>query len=143
MAAPTPQLLQAAAKVDVSIAQLAPGLLVRRAISHYNSRLGPGDRRATIESSAPFLQRLCVNFLRHTGSNYDAHRNSIRATGGQALSDSVGLIVRERVLAEIARSYGWLAEEAQRQAQTLTDGQHSQRAKPGRPNRRLNTDATR
>lgn len=138
MATPNSQLMQAAAKVDVSIAQLAPGLLVRRAISHYNSRLRPGDRRATIESSAPFLQRLCVNFLRHTGSNYDAHRNSIRATGGHALSDSVGLIVKQRVLAEIARSYSWLAEEAQRQAQMLSADQEPHR----RWNRRLTTDVT-
>lgn len=138
MATPNSQLLQAAAKVDVSIAQLAPGLLVRRAISHYNSRLRPGDRRATIDSAQPFLQRLCVNFLRHTGSNYDAHRDSIRATGGQALSDSVGLIVKQRVLAEIARSYSWLAEEAQRQAQMLSADQEPH----GRPNRRLTTDVT-
>lgn len=107
--------MTAATRVDVQVVQLAPPVLVRRAIAHYNARLAPGKRPAETTSSEAFLKRLCVNLLRHIGSNYDAHRNGVRSSGGQRLSDTAGTVIKKRVLVEIARVYPWLAEEARRQ----------------------------
>lgn len=96
-------------------------MLIRRAIAHYNARLAPGKRPAETTSSEAFLKRLCVNWLRHTGSNYDAHRNGVRSSGGQPLSDTAGTVIKKRVLVEIARVYPWLADEARRQYRELDD----------------------
>ncbi|MGW0022020.1 hypothetical protein ACWDUD_27215 [Rhodococcus sp. NPDC003382] len=111
--------LTAAARVDVQVVQLAPPVLIRRAIAHYNARLAPGKRPAETTSSEAFLKRLCVNWLRHTGSNYDAHRNGVRSSGGQQLSETAGTVIKKRVLTQIARTYPWLAEEAHRQYREL------------------------
>ncbi|MDH6284282.1 hypothetical protein [Prescottella agglutinans] len=111
--------MTAASRVDVQVVQLAPPVLIRRAIAHYNSRLAPGKRPAETTSSEEFLKRLCVNWLRHTGSNYDAHRDGVRSSGGQRLSDSAGNVIKKRVLVAIAQAYPWLAKEAQRQYREL------------------------
>ncbi|MCZ4590429.1 hypothetical protein O4328_43610 [Rhodococcus opacus] len=109
----------AAIRVDVQVVQLAAPVLIRRAIAHYNARLAPGKRPAETTSSEVFLKRLCVNWLRHTGSNYDAHRNGVRTSGGQRLSDTAGTVIKKRMLVEIARVYPWLADEARRQYREL------------------------
>ncbi len=113
------KLMHAAELVDVTVTVLAPAVLIRRAIAHFNSRLAPGQRPAETTSSEAFLKRLCVNWLRHTGSRYDTHRNHVRQTGGQQLSDTAGNVIKKRVLIEIARIYPWLADEAQRQFREL------------------------
>ncbi|GBF17549.1 hypothetical protein Br6_04956 [Rhodococcus sp. Br-6] len=118
--------MAAAGRVDVQVVELAPPVLIRRAIAHYNARLTPGKRPAEATSSEAFLKRLCVNWLRHTGSNYDAHRNGVRQAGGQRLSDTAGTVIKKRVLVEIARVYPWLAEEAQRQYRELDHPNRSQ-----------------
>ena len=111
--------MAAAIRVDVQVVQLAAPVLIRRAIAHYNAPLAPGKRPAETTSSEAFLKRLCVNWLRHTGSNYDAHRNGVRISGGQRLSDTAGTVIKKRVLVEIARVYPWLADEARRQYREL------------------------
>lgn len=111
--------MTAATQVDVQVIQLAPPVLIRRAIAHYNGRLAPGKRPAEVTSAEAFLKRLCVNWLRHTGSNYDAHRNGVRASGGQQLSDRAGTVIKQRVLVEIAKVYPWLSDEARRQYREL------------------------
>ncbi|CAG7637638.1 hypothetical protein SIM91_05715 [Rhodococcus opacus] len=111
--------MAAAIRVDVQVVQLAAPVLIRRAIAHYNARLAPGKRPAETTSSEAFLKRLCVNWLRHTGSNYDAHRNGVRTSGGQRLSETAGSVIKKRVLVEIVRVYPWLADEARRQYREL------------------------
>ena len=111
--------MAAAIRVDVQVVQLAAPVLIRRAIAHYNARLAPGKRPAETTSSEAFLKRLCVNWLRHTGSNYDAHRNGVRTSGGQRLSETAGSVIKKRVLVEIAQVYPWLADEARRQYREL------------------------
>lgn len=107
--------MTAATQVDVQVARLPPPVLIRRAIAHYCGRLAPGKRPAEVTSSEAFLERLCVNWLRHTGSNYDAHRNGVRASRGQQLSDRAGTVIKQRVLVQIARVCPWLSDEARRQ----------------------------
>lgn len=116
------RLHDAAHSVNVAIVELAPGVLVRRAIAHYNARRPQGLPQATLQSREAFLKRICVNWLRHTGSHYDLHRTVIRRAGGSALSGTAGVLVKRRILVEIARVYPWLADEARRQYASLGEG---------------------
>ncbi|MFI9507369.1 hypothetical protein [Nocardia sp. NPDC052566] len=119
--------MRAAHQLRIEIATVAPEVLLRRAIAHYNDRRKPSDPEATLNSSPPFLQRICVNWLRHTGSHYDRLRDEIRHAGGQALSAEAGAIVKHRVLTEIATRYPWLADEANRQSHAMTTSRRSRR----------------
>lgn len=121
------RLLHAARTVEIRIAEVNAAVLIRRSVAHYNERARPGQPRATVDSDQHFLHRLCVNWLRHTGSGYDTVRDDIRRHGGQTLSDTAGVIIKQRVLAEIGCRYPWLAVEAARQHRALTEPGLSQR----------------
>lgn len=108
-------LVSAAWAVPVEVPEKPLAWVLRKAIAHYNRR-NPDKPPATAESSPRFLQRICVNWLRHIGSNYDAHRNAIRSLSSPADRDAVGSIIKGRVLKQIAVNYPALAEEAARQA---------------------------
>lgn len=94
--------------------------LVREACDHYNDR-NPGKRPAdpqNVGADPLFVERICVNYLRHALSNYDATRDAIRRlTADPATADQVGAIIKGRTLAAIAEAYPTLAAEARRQAE--------------------------
>lgn len=108
-------LVDAAWAVPVEVPRKPLAWVLRKAIAHYNQR-NPDKQPATTDSDARFLQRICVNWLRHIGSNYDAHRNAIRKLSNPSDRDAVGSIIKGRVLKEIAVAYPVLADEARRQA---------------------------
>ncbi|MDK7145128.1 MULTISPECIES: hypothetical protein [Corynebacterium] len=108
-------LIAAARQVPVEIPNWPLSRVLRKAIQHYNRR-NPDKPPATMQSDPEFLKRIAVNWLRHMGSNYDAHRNSISALAHKEDRKTAGSIVKGRILAQIAIQYPQLADEARHQA---------------------------
>lgn len=108
-------IITAAREVPVEIPDWPLSRVLRKAIQHYNRR-NPDKSPATMQSDPEFLKRLAVNWLRHMGSNYDSHRDSISSLAQPADRKTAGSIVKGRILAQIAIKYPQLADEARRQA---------------------------
>lgn len=92
--------------------------LVRRACEHYNL-LHPNKPPADplTNTSPAFVERLCVNFLRHELSSYDTNRDAIRRlTSDPATAHEAGAIIKARTLQAIAETYPQLYPECRRQA---------------------------
>jgi hypothetical protein len=118
-------LLAAARIVDVSVPTMPVLRLIRLSVAHYNTR-NPDKRAADYTSDERFVARICVNYLRHACSSYDAHRDFISDTASPEDRAAVGAVIKGRVLRAIAETYPMLAEEAHRQAL-------DEDAKPPRP----------
>jgi hypothetical protein len=105
--------------------------LVKRACAHYNA-LPPrrrysrhddreddwGDdweyfdkREASPDSDKSFLDRICVNYIRHALTDYDYAISERGKVGGRLVYQPV----RRKVFEEIAKMYPEFAEECQRQ----------------------------
>lgn len=110
------EILGAARLVDVSVAEIPLQRAIARAQRHYNQR-NPDKRPADLVSDPNFLERITVNYLRHVCSHYDACRDFLRGIADPATRTQAGAIIKGRQLADIARKYPVLADEARRQAQ--------------------------
>lgn len=66
---------------------------------------------ATLDSGKNFLDRICVNYVRHHLTTYDDHVDKLERMNGDG---QFGRLKR-RVLSVISESYPWLAEECERQ----------------------------
>ncbi len=108
-------LLAAAKIVDVSVPEMPLTKLIRLSATHYNDR-NTGKRAADFASDEQFMARICVNYLRHSCSGYDAHRDFIRAVASPEDRAAVGAVIKGRVLRAIAQAYPMLADEAHQQA---------------------------
>ncbi|MBM4568958.1 hypothetical protein [Rhodococcus sp. (in: high G+C Gram-positive bacteria)] len=108
-------LLAAARIVDVSVPAIPLPKLIRLSAAHYNDR-NRGKRAADFASNERFMARLCVNYLRHSCSGYDEHRDFIRGVASPTDRAAVGAVIKGRVLRAIAQAYPMLADEAHRQA---------------------------
>ena len=86
--------------------------LIRRACDHYNA--GDSEFLASPKSSQEFLDRTCVNYLRHCLTDYDEQLDNLR---GQVGVDEARLIVQEAVYDAIWKSYPHFMEECDRQLQ--------------------------
>lgn len=84
--------------------------LIRRACDHYNA--SDSEFLASPKSSQEFLDRICVNYLRHCLTDYDEQLDKLR---GQVGVDEARLIVQEAVYYAIWESYPHLTEECDRQ----------------------------
>lgn len=109
-------ILGAARLVDVSVAEMPLRRAIARAQRHYNQR-NPEKRPADLVSDPHFLERITVNYLRHVCSHYDATRDFLRGIADPATRNQAGAIIKGRQLADIARKYPVLADEARRQAE--------------------------
>lgn len=107
-----------AESATVSVPQLDRHELIRLACKSYNNHNWERDRVATPDSDQGFLDRICVNHLRHRLTKYDSHLNNTR---GKVGSTDANLTLKRRVLAEIARVYPFFAEECDRQAKTAQE----------------------
>ena len=88
------------------------------AINHFNSRSRSGI--AILQSDDGFLDRICVNYLRHELSDYDGKLLETRKKIGQ--SDAYE-IIRDKVLNAIADAYPYLASECNTQLQRSFENQ--------------------
>ena len=106
--------------IEIEVPMLDRAKLIKRACRHYNDmqdwraaeRRYTPDLKATADSDSKFLERICVNYLRHCLTKYEDH---LDAMSGKVGFDGGYQEVRRRVFAEIAAKYEWLAEECQRQ----------------------------
>jgi hypothetical protein len=73
---------------------------------------------ANFLSSAPFLERICVNHLRHELTGYEKH---LEKTFGKVGTSDAYKKIKEKVEEAIARAYPWLSEECQRQQKRRED----------------------
>lgn len=109
------ELLEAAHYIDVSVKEMPLGRAISQAQKHYNHR-NPDGRRAELNSSNEFLARITVNYLRHVCSHYDSARNFLRTITDEDTRREAGAIIKGRQLADVARKYPALKDEARRQA---------------------------
>jgi hypothetical protein len=68
-------------------------------------------------------ERMCVNYLRHCESEYEAQLTQI---AGKIGSPDAYFEIKEKVLDAIAFKYDWLAEECTRQLQVMRQTQMNQ-----------------
>ncbi len=108
---PTDVVLRAARRVHITIRELAPTDVIRRALGHYNAR-NPNKPAATAHSDARFVARICVNWLRHECSQYDTSRTLIRDS---TAAEAAGHVLKHRTLTAIAEAHPWLSAECARQ----------------------------
>jgi hypothetical protein len=101
---------QYAQGVEVKVPLLTRERLIRLACDHYNQR--GGDFLAGPDSETMFLERICVNYLRHELTNYESHLGRI---AGKVGSWDGYREIKGRVLDAIAARYAWLGEECARQ----------------------------
>lgn len=103
------------------ISPLLEAELIRRACANYNSHRRANDDvrgrdddfdRATPDSDPEFLVRICVNYLRHGCTPYDAE---LARFSGKVGTDEARDIIRSRVLERIREAYPALAAECDRQ----------------------------
>jgi hypothetical protein len=89
--------------------------LLRRACANYNA-LPRSDRNgshATPNSDGEFLDRICVNYLRHVKTYYDSHLEAVFRKAG---ANDARLQIKLKVLDAIAKQYPELELECWRQA---------------------------
>lgn len=106
--------------IEIDVPVLDRAELVELACDHYKVmqswREAEGrytcDLMATADSEPRFLERICVNYLRHCLTKYEAH---LDAMSGKVGFDVGYEIVRRRVFSAISEKYGWLADECERQ----------------------------
>lgn len=108
--------MAAANMIDVAVPVMALPVLIRRAVAHYNAR-NPGKAAVDYASSQDLIARLCVNYLRHACTRYDANRDFLQGRASHADRAAIGAVIKGRTLRAIAITYPALRDEAQRQAE--------------------------
>lgn len=106
-----------------AIRRLDLGALRQLAVDHYNRRAGGRRWRedeagrawtpANMESDPAFLDRICVNYIRHALTTYDGKLDRVSRARHGAIE--AALLVKARVFDRIADVYPELAAEAARQ----------------------------
>jgi hypothetical protein len=107
--------------VEIEVPQITKEELIRRVCDNYNAGLVCviQDRlRAHPNSDSKFLERICVNYLRHCLTEYEDHLKEI--AGKVGVHDAY-LEIKMMVLDAIAVRYDWLSAECSRQEKRLRD----------------------
>jgi len=102
--------------IEIRIPILDRAELIERACEHYNDMQdwravegrSTSGLKATDDSDPKFLERICVNYLRHCLTNYEDHLDEMSGKVGFSQGYRE---VRCRIFSEISKSYEWLAEE--------------------------------
>jgi hypothetical protein len=106
--------------ININLPQLSKEELLKRACFHYNNMqqqreingLSHSEIPATKNSDTSFLDRICVNYLRHCLTSYEKELDAIYGKVG--FIDGY-LEIRDKIFEEIAKKYTWLLEECKRQ----------------------------
>jgi hypothetical protein len=109
------------ARVAIVVPQLSKEELIRRACNHYNERSLRDERRIGYNPASPhsdpaFLDRICVNYLRHCLTSYESH---LREIAGKVGAPDAYCAIKTKVLAAIGDAYDWLYEECRQQGQSV------------------------
>jgi hypothetical protein len=107
--------------VKVEVPQLPREKLIRLACDNYNASRPErkSDAPLATEHSDPvFLERICVNYLRHCLTKYETHLDEI---AGKVGARDAYLDIKTKVLEEIAAEYDWLWDECWRQERRMQE----------------------
>lgn len=114
-------LLKELAHYEVVVPVMKRRQLVRAACDHYNHRVDEYNTSgkvsqpkewATPKSGPTFLDRICVNYLRHICTSYD---EQLEHTRGRVGCDEGYVLVCERIFDAIGTAYPFLKVESDRQ----------------------------
>jgi hypothetical protein len=103
------------ASVKIEVPPIAKPELIRLACENYNANRR-GDSVASEHSDPMFLERICVNYLRHCLTQYESHLGEI---AGKVGTHDAYLDIKTNVLEAIAAEYPWLSDECRRQRQRM------------------------
>jgi hypothetical protein len=102
-------------KLPIRIMQYDITDLHELAVKHYMKSTGKEIKSTyKYDSYQSFVNRICVNFLRHESTPYDMVVHTMKYA---ELRDYAKLLISNRVFAEISRVYPELQEECIRQMQ--------------------------
>jgi hypothetical protein len=113
------RLAEYVATVEITIPQLSKEELVRHACDHYNTAR-TDDNWASPDDDRAFLDRICVNYLRHRPQ----YETELRKIAGKVACHDAYLNLKERVLDAIAEAYPWLSDECYRQIDKMWDSEN-------------------
>jgi hypothetical protein len=99
-------------KVEVKIPKMSKNQLIHRACRHYNDWNYDSEEPATKDSDHLFLERICVNYLRHELTRYHFHLNEVH---GKVGFGGAYFAIRKKIFVAIAEIHPWLEEECNRQ----------------------------
>lgn len=105
------------ASVKIEVPMIEKCTLIQKACAHFNS-WSQRDRWASENSDPTFLERICVNYLRHCLTEYEGY---LRKIAGKVGVGDVYIELKTKVLNAIAEKYEWLADECDRQEQRMWD----------------------
>lgn len=120
VATKTQQLRKWLKTVQIHVPAFTKDKIIERACKHYNEmqqdRMDEGrstsGKEATDDSDPKFLERICVNYLRHCLTKYEDHLDKM--SGKVGFGEGYGEI-RRKIFAKISETYPWLADECKRQ----------------------------
>jgi hypothetical protein len=95
--------------------------LIELACQHYNIR-NPDKPPATVNSSPRFVKRICVNYLRHACTDYDAGLTAFYRSKDSIEKSRIGEMVCAHSVAifeSLASKHPWLRGECNRQANPM------------------------
>lgn len=95
--------------------------LIQKAVKHFNDspRSERGDfNLADVNSDPAFLQRICVNFLRHAMTDYEERLNEVH---GRVGGRDAYVEIKLKVLEAIGEKYPSLSQECDRQMHRVID----------------------
>ena len=98
------ELLKRIEKISFSVPEMEWEELIRRACENYNA-LHNGDShfvQATPNSASEFLDRICVNYLRHVLSTYE---REMAAVAGKVGANEARYLIRGRIVDAISDTY--------------------------------------
>ncbi|TKD35310.1 hypothetical protein [Azotobacter chroococcum] len=110
----TEHLLAAIEAMPLSVDVLSNKQLLSCAISAYNARNPYSDSSADPKADQAFLDRICVNFIRHELTHYD---HALEAMAGKTGINKAIVLLRRRIYSAIAQAYPALADECANQLQ--------------------------
>ena len=107
------QIEEYVARVKIEVPELSEDELIRRACDNYNYHSsGNNENWASPTSDREFLDRICVNYLRHCLTKYETHLAEI---AGKVGVRNAYLEIKTKVLEAIGETYDWLWVECSRQ----------------------------
>lgn len=106
--------------VQIEVPTYNRGKLINRACRHYNEMqeerelmgMSTSGMEAKTNSDPKFIERICVNYLRHCSTKYEEYLDDI--SGSVGFSDGYDEI-RRKIFIKIAENNPWLSEECRRQ----------------------------
>lgn len=114
------QLLELVSQMKIQVPLLDRDTLILEACDNYNRASPISDclTDATPVSDVVFLNRICVNYLRHCLTDYEDQLRTIASRVGK---NAAYVALKTRVLKAIGEKYDWLARECNRQELSIGD----------------------